>query len=113
RARPRAGQHGGRPLHRGGDRRALGGVARGVEDDDIGRPDARPEGLQRALIRLVGRLTRDREALVPALRDLPGGEGAEESEDDPGADHLPAIPGDYVSATSQHYSPSRAKSFSY
>jgi hypothetical protein len=76
-----------------------------VEDDDVGRPDTGAEGLQRALVRFVGRLPRDGEALIPALRDLPGGEGAEEREDDLGADHLPAVTSDDVCEASQHPSP--------
>jgi hypothetical protein len=68
-----------------------------VEDDDVRRPDAGAEPLQRALVRLVGRLSGDREALVPTLRDLPGREGPEEREDDPGADDLPAMTSDEMS----------------
>ena len=70
RARPCARHRRGGALHRTLDRDALGRVAARVEDDDIRRPHAGAEPLQRALVRLVGGLTGDREALVPALRDL-------------------------------------------
>ena len=60
RARARAGHRGGGALHRRLDRRALGRVAAGVEDDDVRRADAEPQGLERPLAGLVGRLAGDR-----------------------------------------------------
>src|SRR2546423_13270162 len=72
-----------------------------MEDDDVRRPDAGAELLQRPLVRLVGGLARDREALVPALRDLTRGEGAEECQHDPGDDHLPAMSSRQVSEFSE------------
>jgi hypothetical protein len=38
--------------------------------------------------------------------DLPGGEGTEEREGDPGADDLPPVTSYDVCETSQHFSPS-------
>jgi len=96
RARPRARHGAGGSLHRLLDRAALRRVAARAEDDDVGRPHATAEGFQRSLVRLVGGLARDREALVPALRDLAGGEAAEEREDDPGDDDGAPMTGDGV-----------------
>src|SRR6476646_7644146 len=109
RACPGAGHCRSRPLHRGFDRTALRRVTGRAEDDDVRRPDPGPERLQRALVRLVGGLTRDREALVPPLRDLARGEHAEERERDPGEDDLPPVTGDDVCETSQHGSPSEVR----
>ena len=92
----------GRARHRRLDRVALRRVALRVEDDDVRRPDADAECLERALARLVGGLARDREALVPALRDLAGGEAAEEREHEPGADDGPAVTSDEVGEAGEH-----------
>src|SRR5439155_26195905 len=83
--------------HRRADRAALGRVALRVEDDDVRWAHADAERLQGALVRLVGGLTRDREALVPALRDLAGGKATEEGEHDPDRDDGPAVASDQVS----------------
>src|SRR5205085_8150244 len=72
-------------------------VARGVEDADVRRAYADTERLQGALVRLVGGLARDREALEPALRDAARGETAEQREHDPDCDDRPAMTGDDVS----------------
>src|SRR5581483_4135561 len=71
-------------------------VAGSAVDDEIRRAQAAAEGVERALVRLVRLLAGDREALVPALRDLAGGEAAEEREDDPRADDVPPAAGDDV-----------------
>src|SRR5581483_184511 len=89
-------------LHRRRDCRVLRGVAARVEDDHVRWPDAGAEGLQRPLVRLVRGLPRDREALVPALRDLVGGERAEDREHDPDADDEPASTDDHVREPGQH-----------
>jgi hypothetical protein len=73
-----------------------------VEDDDVRRPHTGAERLQRPLIRLVCRLARDREALVPPFRDLPRGVRAEQREDDPHSDHEPAVSRDPVGETGEH-----------
>src|SRR5207302_6118180 len=52
------------------DPRCLGDVPARVEDGDERRLLAGAEGVQRPLIRLVGRITRNREALEPSLRHL-------------------------------------------
>ena len=91
RARSCARHRRGGALHRTLDRDALGRVAARVEDDDIRRPHAGAERLQCALVRLVGGLTGDREALVPPLRDLPRRIGAEQGQDDPDGDDGPAM----------------------
>src|SRR5207253_4413877 len=84
-------------LGRRPDRAALRRVSARVEDEHVRRAHADAEGVQRPLVGLVGRATRDREALEPAFRDLAGGEAAEEGEQEPGADDLPAVAGDDVS----------------
>src|SRR4029453_14226454 len=53
------------------------------------------------LVRLVGRLARDREALVPALRHAAGGKAAEQRQDHPGRDHPPPVPRDEVCEASE------------
>src|SRR5205823_13803080 len=73
-----------------------------VEDDDVGWADPRPELLQGLLVRLVRGVAGDREALVPALAHLARGEPAEEREDDPRADHLPAMARDDASEAGEH-----------
>ena len=110
RARQRAGARLRGAVHRRLDRSALRRVARGVEDDDVRRADTDAERLQRALVRLVGGLARDREALVPALRDLAGGEAAEQGEDDPDGDDGPAMTGDEMSEASEQAFSFRARS---
>src|SRR5438128_8955477 len=97
RTRERAGARFCRTLHRRADRAALRRVALRVEDDDVRWAHADAERLQGALVRLIGGLARDREALVPALRDLAGGEATEEGEHDPDGDDGPAITRDEVS----------------
>ena len=83
----RARVDGGRCGDRALDPLLPGHVAVGVEDGHERRLLSRAEGLQGALVRLVGGVARDREALEPAVGDAPGGVGAEERQGDPDADH--------------------------
>jgi hypothetical protein len=78
-----------------------------MEDDHVGWAHADAERLQSALVRLVRGLTRDREALIPALRDLSRGEAAEEREHDPRCDDGPAMTSDDVSEASEQTDPFR------
>jgi hypothetical protein len=87
--------------HRLRDRVAFRCVTARVEDDDVRRANAGAERLQGSLVRLIGRLAGNGEALIPALRDTAGGEAAEEREDDPHPDDGPAMTGDEVSETSE------------
>jgi hypothetical protein len=93
RARQRARHRRRSPLHCSLDRKAFRHVAVAVEDDDVRRPHTDAERLQRALARLVGRLPGDREALIPARRELARGDAAEQRQHDPDADHGPAMTG--------------------
>src|SRR5437764_962769 len=68
----------------------------------LGPPPADPEGLQRALASLVAGLARNREALIPALRDLPCGEASEDGEHDPEADDDEASTRDNMGETCEH-----------
>src|SRR5207248_9554004 len=77
-------------------------VAGAVEDCDHRRLLAVPEGMERALVRLVGRVAGDRELRQPALRHLPGGEPAEQREYDPGGDHDPPAAHDQVGEAFEH-----------
>ena len=88
-----AGHGGGGSPRRALDRPALRRVTSRMEDDDVRCACAGAERVQRPLARLIGGAARDREALVPAVGDLSGSEGAEERENRPGADHGPAVAG--------------------
>src|SRR5207247_10525338 len=84
------------------DRGALRRVGGRMEDDHVRRAHADAEGLQRLLGGLVAMLARDGEALVPALRDLSGGESAEDGEDEPDRDDwLPATRDEVTEASKQ------------
>ena len=91
RARAGAGHHVGGAPDRGLHARAAGHVTARVEDDDVGRAIAGAERRERPLAGLVGGRAGDRRALVPARLELPAGDRAHEREQDPGADHLPAV----------------------
>jgi len=69
-------------------------VALRGHDDDERSVFAASEGLQRALVGLVGRVAGDRERLEPALRNLGGRERAEDRESEPRADHEQAVADD-------------------
>jgi len=75
------------------DARCLRVALRG-HDDDERSVFAASEGLQRALVGLVGRVAGDRERLEPALRNLGGRERAEDRESEPRADHEQAVADD-------------------
>ena len=95
-ARQRTWHRGGRAAHRLRDCAILGRVADGVEDDDARRTHSRAERPQCALASLVGGLAGNREALVPARRHLPGGEAADDDQDEPAANHRPAVSDGHV-----------------
>src|SRR5437899_96519 len=71
------------------------------------RPLTGAELLEHPLICLVRGVAGDRERLEPALRDLAGGVSAEDGEDEPRADHVPAAAGDDVGEAREHLSPFR------
>jgi hypothetical protein len=70
-----------------------------MEDDDVRRAPPDAERMQGPLARLVRRLSWNRKALVPTLRDLAGREAAEEGQHEPGADDCPAVTSDEMSET--------------
>jgi hypothetical protein len=74
--------------------RALGHVALDAEHGDVRGLRSRAEDAERALVRLVGRVARNRELLEPALRNLLCGERTENREDDPADRHEAAVPHD-------------------
>ena len=60
-----------------------------------------PECLQRPLPGFVGRLARNRGALVPARRELAGRHAADEGQQDPDDDHRPAVAGREAAETGE------------
>ena len=102
RARQRAGAGLHDPHHRRPHRRALGDIdARRVEHDHVRRPLAHSELLQCSQAPLVRRLSRNGSALIPARRELPRGDAAEQRQYDPDADHRPTMTGDEMSETTE------------
>ena len=77
-------------------------VVFGAEHDHVRRLGAGAEGLQRALVRLVGRVARDREFLQPAGGDRAGGVRAEHRQAEPGCDEPPPSSHDDVGEPLEH-----------
>ena len=73
-----------------------------AEDDHVRRLRARAEGLERALVRLVGGVAGDRELLEPACRDGLRGVRAEHRQADPRGDEVPPPPHDDVGEPLEH-----------
>ena len=87
---------------RGPDSLLLGPVALDREQPHVRRLGAVAERPERALIRLIGRIARDRELLQPAGGDLLGRERAEDRQHDPGADDGLAMVDDEAGETLEH-----------
>src|SRR5207253_10049820 len=90
------------PRYRSAYRGALGDIAAsGVEDDHVRRTHAGTKRLQCSLSGLVRRLAWDGRALIPARRELPGGDATDDRQHEPGDDHRPAVAGGQLRKTPQ------------